>query len=82
MTLGNKGTVLISKMPISRILPETDAPFTQSKGVPYMPWDTLIVIKRLTTIYNMDSTDAEQKMSINLQRLLTTIGMESVPRAF
>jgi Tat protein secretion system quality control protein TatD with DNase activity len=35
MTFDNKGAGAIAKMPLSRLLPETDALFAQNKGVPY-----------------------------------------------
>lgn len=70
MALNNKGMGMIAKMPLSRILPETDAPFTQNKGVPYMPWDTSIVIEQLSKTFNMEDKEVEQELSNNLNRLL------------
>jgi TatD DNase family protein len=72
MTLGNKGTTLITKMPLTRILPETDAPFAQNKDVPYMPWDTSIVTRQLAKIFNMNISDMNQGMKGNLNRLLVS----------
>ena len=37
------GKTVISKIPIERMFPETDAPFTQKEGEPYMPWDDTVV---------------------------------------
>jgi TatD DNase family protein len=71
MTFGNKGATLVSKMPLSRLLPETDAPFAQNKGVPYMPWDTAIVIEQLARIFSMNSAGVKNKMENNLQSLLS-----------
>lgn len=36
------GKRVIRCIPINRMLPETDAPFTQKEGVPYMPWDRTV----------------------------------------
>ena len=58
-------------MPISKILPETDGPFTQDKkGNPYMPWDTDIVIRQLSQIFEMNKSDVEQCVKENLNGLL------------
>jgi TatD DNase family protein len=73
MAFGNKGRSAIAKMPHERLLPETDAPFAQNKGVPYMPWDTSMVIEQLSKIFNMNDAEVEQGMIKNLQRLLAAI---------
>jgi TatD DNase family protein len=70
MMFGNKGAGAIAKMPLSRLLPETDGPFAQSKGVPYMPWDTSIVIQQLAKIFGMEDADVKNKMTRNLHRIL------------
>lgn len=69
MTLGNKGAVSIAKIPLTRILPETDAPFAQNKGVPYMPWDTSIVNRQLAKIFNMEDTDVKNEILENLRQI-------------
>lgn len=79
MASSNKGAGAISKIPLSRLLPETDAPFAQTKGIPYMPWDTSIVTRQLATIFDMDVSDVNQVMRGNLNRLLSsTKGMRVV----
>ena len=35
------GKKIINCIPFDRVLPETDAPFTQKDGMPYMPWDNV-----------------------------------------
>ena len=42
MCFTDSGKKVIGCIPIDRILPETDAPFTHKNGVPYMPWDTTV----------------------------------------
>ena len=39
-----KGISLVRKVPLSKMIPETDGPFTAHNGTPYMPWDTDIVV--------------------------------------
>jgi TatD DNase family protein len=75
MASANKGTALIAKMPLSRLLPETDGPFAQNKGVPYMPWDTSTVIRQFAKIFNTSVADVELEMKKNLKCLLETIGV-------
>lgn len=70
-TFGNKGTGAIAKIPLSRVLPETDAPFAQNKGVPYMPWDTEIVTRQLAKLFNMSDKEVKNVMTENLRRVLT-----------
>lgn len=42
MCYTSSGRRIIGYLPIDRILPETDAPFTQKAGEPYMPWDMTV----------------------------------------
>ena len=42
MCYSTSGKKLIGCIPLDRMLPETDAPFTQIDGVPYMPWDNTV----------------------------------------
>ncbi|MCL1802871.1 MAG: TatD family hydrolase [Eubacteriaceae bacterium] len=56
------------------LLPETDAPFAQNKGVPYMPWDAPIVTRQLAKAFTMSVADVEKTMTKNLQHLLATTG--------
>lgn len=72
MTFSTKGNALISKMPLSRILPESDGPFAQNKGVPYMPWDTSIVINHLAKTFGETTHFINGVMRKNLKNLLAT----------
>jgi len=59
MLSSKKGKNLVSKMPLSRILPETDAPFTEKRGVPYMPWEAFEITDTLKDIFCLDSVHNE-----------------------
>lgn len=68
------GKKIINCIPFDRVLPETDAPFTQKDGVPYMPWDTTV------TAYMAKENDvAFEKMNEllhrNLQTLINKVGI-------
>lgn len=43
MCLTATGKNIINCIPIDRVLPETDGPFTRKDGREYMPWDTTVV---------------------------------------
>ena len=72
MTFSTKGNALISKMPLSKFLPESDGPFTQNKGIPYMPWDTSIVINHLAKTFGKTAQFINGVMKNNLKYLLDT----------
>lgn len=65
MCITNSGREIIKKIPLDRILPETDGPFTQKNGIPYMPWDTT-VINYLAREYGMSEADINNIMENNL----------------
>lgn len=68
MLSSKKGKNLVSMMPLSRILPETDAPFTEKRGVPYMPWEAFEIIDTLKGIFHLDSVQNE--LLSNFRRLI------------
>ena len=62
------GKKVISCIPIDRVLPETDAPFTQNDGVPYMPWDITV-----TSYMAKENNIAVDEMNMLLHRNLQTL---------
>lgn len=72
MLSGRKGKNLVSQMPLSRILPETDAPFTEKSGNPYMPWEALDIISTLKDILHLDIEYIKKELYSNLKRLVTS----------
>ena len=73
MINSRNGRNIISNIPLSRILPETDAPFTHQNGRVYMPWDTQIVINHLSKLHNISSLDIRSKIISNLKCVLKGI---------
>ncbi len=65
------GKKVIGCIPLDRMLPETDAPFTQKDGVPYMPWDTTV-----TSYFAKENSigidDMNELFHRNLQALINT----------
>lgn len=70
MLAGEKGRELVSRMPLDRVLPETDGPFTAVLGVTLKPWDAWGVCSALSDIWAMSLEAVEAKLTSNLQRLL------------
>lgn len=69
MLSGRKGKSLVSKMPLSRILPEADAPFTEKGGVSYMPWEAFEIIDTLKDIFRLDTEQIKNELLFNIRRL-------------
>ena len=70
MLSGRKGKSLVSQMPLSRILPETDAPFTERRGVPYMPWEAFEIIDALKDIFRLDAEQIKNELISNARRFI------------
>ena len=62
------GKKVIDCIPLDRMLPETDAPFTQKDGVPYMPWDTTVT-SYMAREKSMGFDDMNEFLHRNLQAL-------------
>lgn len=70
MLSSNKGRNLVSQMPLSRILPETDAPFTEKRGVPYMPWEAFEIVNTLKDIFNLSEELTKSELFSNFKSLM------------
>jgi TatD DNase family protein len=74
MLEGEKGRALVARMPLNRVLPETDGPFTSVGGKPLQPWDAWSVRESLSEIWGMPVEDVGEQLGHNLQRLLRKPG--------
>lgn len=74
MLEGEKGRALVARMPLNRVLPETDGPFTSVGGKPLQPWDAWSVRESLSEIWGMPVEDVGEQLRHNLQRLLRKPG--------
>lgn len=70
MLLNSKGRTLIEKMPLSKILPETDGPFTTHRGTPYMPWEIDSIIEGLSNVHKLSREKVEVILKNNLQQII------------
>lgn len=68
MCYSKTGKDIIMQLPLNKILPETDAPFTEKNGVAYMPWDTE-VIEFIALQHGMSIIEVEKQMENNLQEI-------------
>ena len=70
MLAGEKGRALVARMPLHRVLPETDGPFASVGGKPLQPWDAWSVREPLAEIWGMPVADIGEQLRQNLHRLL------------
>ncbi|CAB3867156.1 Uncharacterized deoxyribonuclease YjjV [Bordetella trematum] len=70
MLTGEKGRSLLAHMPMNRVLPETDGPFTEQNGVTLRPWDAWRVCAVLSEVWRMPLDEVEHQLRRNLTKLL------------
>jgi len=70
MLAGEKGRRLAARMPMDRILPETDGPFARVGAKPLMPWQAIDVSHTLAELWGVELQHARAQLSENLERLL------------
>lgn len=73
MLRGARGRQLAARMPLDRVLPETDGPFVQVRGAPLMPWQAWDVCDGLAEAWAIPVEDVRQQMRQNLRALLPTL---------
>jgi len=69
MLLSSRGISLLKRVPLSRMIPETDGPFASYGGMPYMPWDTDIVVTGIAEYKNLPVEAVMKMMNENLSSL-------------
>lgn len=70
MLAGEKGRRLAARMPMDRVLPETDGPFAKLGSAPLMPWQAMDISHTLAELWGVDLQHARAQLSANLERLL------------
>lgn len=68
MCYSKSGRDIIMQIPLNRILPETDFPFTEKNGMLYMPWDTE-VMEFLAVQYGKSIIEIKNQMENNLLKI-------------
>ena len=65
-----KGLRLLKELPINKILPETDGPFTTQNSAPYMPWEAMQIIPEMHKLSGLSHQELCLQMKSNLATLL------------
>jgi len=73
MLKGARGRQLAALMPMNRVLPETDGPFTQERGVPLMPWQAWDACDALAEVWGLPVPEVQYQMQQNLRNLLPAL---------
>ncbi len=69
MCISSAGRAIISEIPTSRLLTESDGPFASSGKMPYYPWDVVRVIEYLASERSMTSEEVTETIWNNFKRL-------------
>nr|WP_312000971.1 TatD family hydrolase [Bradyrhizobium altum] len=72
MTRSDRGRILVTEMPLDRILTETDGPFTQMQGRPAEPADVRLTVASIADVRTMATSTVSDTVRKNLQALLKT----------
>jgi TatD DNase family protein len=70
MLAGEKGRRLCSAMPLDRILPETDGPFTRQRGTALMPWEAANISAFLQRLTGKSNEEIHEIWRSNLMQLM------------
>jgi len=70
MLVSQRGRDAMSKMPIDRVLPETDGPFGMLRGQPLYPWEAKGVEDLVSSHMRADRSEISAQFEDNLRRLL------------
>ena len=73
MVNSKSGQKIISKIPLNRLLTETDAPYTLFEGKATKPEDVKYVVQYLAQIYKKKEIEIVQMIYNNFQNLIDTI---------
>lgn len=69
MLRSEKGRALASRMPLDRVLTESDGPFAQVQGRPMWPWEVVDARAPLSQIWRVSEAEVEERLAANLARL-------------
>ncbi|MHA8059031.1 Qat anti-phage system TatD family nuclease QatD [Aquirufa nivalisilvae] len=73
MTTSSKGQTIISQIPISNILTESDGPFMQHNNKTIYPWDLKIVLDYLAKTRGLNVSEVEKQIQLNFYKLVNKI---------
>ena len=73
MTRSKKGRKIIDRIPLDRVLTESDGPYVQLRNQPARPRDIKGVLEMLRDIWGMTYQETEAQVTSNFKRLLRPI---------
>lgn len=73
MTLGRRGQELLARMPVDRVLTETDGPFVCIGDRPAEQHDVRDALDTVSSLWSVSGLEAEHQVRLNLDALLTSI---------
>lgn len=71
MLRGANGRSIVASLPINKILPETDGPFTTNRSAPLMPWEAIDIVNTLVPIWGIPKEDVILQIRNNLAALIS-----------
>lgn len=81
MTVSPNGRKIVERLPIDRVLTESDGPFVKVGGRPVVPADVAGVERHLASLWSTTPVEARSKLRENFMRLVTPLrGVRVVPR--
>lgn len=66
-----KGSSLVSMIPKTRLITETDGPFAKYNKKPLLPWDVESTTQQLSNIWKCNDSSTTEILSQNFKKLLT-----------
>jgi len=70
MLRGQKGRDLVQRMPVDRVLTETDGPFPMREDRSIQPWDVEEAVRQLSELWRCSIEEVEERLSANLRLLV------------
>ena len=71
MLLGKRGRGLVSRMPVDRVLTESDGPFARIGDAPALPWDVEVAVAELSHLWSEPVEVVNQRLAENLRTLVS-----------
>ncbi|MXS77896.1 TatD family deoxyribonuclease [Nitrosomonas sp. JL21] len=78
MLRSETGRKVAKKIPLDRVLPETDGPLAKINQKKLFPWDAIGVNSQLETILSISSAEIEDIFSMNFKRLISLSGRDEI----
>lgn len=73
MLSSRKGREIAAKLPIDRVVTETDAPFAQLEGETLMPWMSELATEALADVWGLDVHQVQQQVLANFDMLVRQV---------